>query len=289
MQNPAAIRAILSASCVIGATAISSEAMAQALPRAIPAPSISTQLPAQLPAETVETTTAADGLETITRTRRIPARATPAQVQVQPAQPQYAAPPPSGGAYPTYPVAAYPVATTPAQVVVGREQWINECRRRTAGRSDSDRGKILGGLLGAAVGGLSGNRIASGERLGGTLIGAGAGGAAGAAIGNALDKRDENAGYDCEGALNDYLQQYSADGGRIAARTIPASTPYPAYAPQGYAPYQVYGYQQPSQVVWVPIEVEQPQRVIVREVVREEGLPATRRVRVPTNSKLIRE
>ncbi len=299
MQNSVSIRAILATSCVFGAAAFSSGALAQALTEPVPAPSISTRLPAQIPAETVETSTGPDGVETVTRTRRIPARTAPVQTQAPAAQ-TYPGAPYAGSAYQAYPTAAYPAPAASQPVVVGQEQWINECRRRTAGRSDSDRNQIIGGLLGAAVGGLAGNRIANGERLGGTLIGAGAGGLAGAAIGSALNGDDDgDRSYDCEAALNDYVSQYRANGGRIAARTIPSGSPYVGYAPQGYYPYQgpVYqgAYQQPSQVVWVPIEVEQQQRVVVRETVREERVPATRtipaprRVPVPANSKLIKE
>ncbi|KWV91405.1 glycine zipper 2TM domain-containing protein [Erythrobacter sp. YT30] len=294
MLNLASFRGILGVSGAVLAASLSSGAVAQSLPVNTPRPAATTQPPAQLPAETVETTTGPDGVETITRTRRIPARAGTEQTQVY-RNTQY-----PGAGYQAYPPQGYAPAPSPAAVVVGREQWINECRRRTAGRSDKDRNQVIGGLLGATVGGLAGNRIANGERLAGTLIGAGAGGVAGAAIGNTIDGDDEDRAYDCEAALENYLSQYSAHAGRIAARTIPASSPYISYAPQSYNPYQApvyqgYGYPQPSQVVWVPIEVEQQQRVVVRETVREEGLagrriiPAPQRVQVPANSKPVRE
>ncbi|MEL7187988.1 MAG: glycine zipper 2TM domain-containing protein [Pseudomonadota bacterium] len=299
MEKTLPIRAILSVSCALGVAAFATGAAAQSLPQAVPSPSISTHTPSQLPVETVETITGPDGVETITRTRRIPAQAIPVQTSQVPAQqvpvyqPTYQTVPYPGAAYPT---AAYPVAPATTQVV-GREQWINECQRRTANLSDDDRSELIGGLIGAGVGGLAGNRIASGNRLVGTLIGAAAGGGAGSVIGNAL-KGEDKAGYDCATALDDYLQQYSANNGRLASRTIPATAQAPQYvnyAPQGYYPYQAPAYQgtyqQPQQVVWVPVQVEQPQRVIVRETVRTEGVPAAspQRIAVPTGSKLIRE
>lgn len=291
------------------AIGISAEASAQSLQSAVPSPSISTRLPAQLPVETIETVTGPDGVETVTRTRRIPARvetqpvaaqttqAAPIAAYRQPAYPQPGYPQPAYAPGTPYGQPYQPVAYAPAPtpVVFNREQWVDECRRRTAGSSSDERQQLIGGLLGTAIGGIAGNRIASGERLGGTLIGAGAGGLAGAAIGNALGEKKDDAAYDCQAALDNYLSQYSANGGRVAARTIPAGSAYPAqaYPQQGYYGYpnqaQPYAYQQPNQVVWVPVQVEQPQRVIVRETVREEGVPAARRVPQPSGSKLIQE
>ena len=99
--------------------------------------------------------------------------------------------------------------------------------------------------------------------------------------------RDERGDYDCEAALDSYMSQYGYPGAipatRVASRSIPAPVAaYPAYVPPvqygyGYAPaYQSYGYtyQPPQQVVYVPVRYEQQQRVIVRETVREETVPA---------------
>lgn len=78
-----------------------------------------------------------------------------------------------------------------------REAWLADCRilmSHAGGYSDYGRYRdrddsgLVGGLLGAAVGGFAGNRIADGDRLAGTLIGAGLGGLAGAVIGSSVDR-----------------------------------------------------------------------------------------------------
>jgi hypothetical protein len=228
----------------------------------------------------------ANGEETIMRTRRIessipyPAPQVGSQVVGSSYASDYA------GAYP----GSYPQTYAPAGAIFERDQWLDECRRRTDGRDDREKGGIIGGLLGAIAGGILGNRIADGERLAGTLIGAGTGGIAGLLLGNLIGGgRDDRGDYDCEAALDSYLSQYGY-GGRIAARTLPPPVAqgygYPAYPQQGYydygyAPaqsYQAYSYQPPQQVVYVPIRYEQQQRVIVRETVREELIPGAARI-----------
>ncbi|MGB7373531.1 glycine zipper 2TM domain-containing protein [Pontixanthobacter sp.] len=147
-----------------------------------------------------------------------------------------------------------------------REAWLAECRDRVGGgqRRDSN-GDVIGGLVGAAAGGLIGNRIAGrGDRLGGTLIGAGVGGLAGLAVGNAIDRgnradRDETAQY-CE----EYLAYYS----------------------NGYA--QNRGYYSQQQMMLVPVMIQVPQQAVTREIVTYEtveehvttyeNVPAQRRV-----------
>ncbi|BDI59795.1 hypothetical protein [Qipengyuania nanhaisediminis] len=223
--------------------------------------------------EYTETTVGADGVETITRTRRIERMGHPAT-----------------SAHPAYPAATYyQTAYAPAAGVFEREEWIAECEERTDGRGDREKGGIIGGLLGAIAGGIIGNRVADGERLAGTLIGVGAGGLAGGLLGSLIGGgRDERGEYDCEAALDAYLSQHGQGHAmpvRYAARSIPAS--YPAYAPAApaygygysYAPAYNYGYtyQPPQQVVYVPVRYEQPQRVIVRETVREETVPGAAR------------
>lgn len=217
-----------------------------------------------------ETITDANGIETITRIRRIESTAPyPAEYNqyeterhvYRHAQPAHAY--------------AHPAS------VFERDQWIEECERRTSGRSGSEKGGIIGGLLGAIGGGIAGNRIAgSGDRLAGTLIGGGLGGIAGAVLGSLIGGgRNDRGEYDCEAALDGYLTQYGQPGHRFAHRSIPA----PAYAPAphgygyGYAPAYQYYYQPPQQVVYVPVEYEVPQRVIVRETVREEVIPGATR------------
>lgn len=220
-----------------------------------------------------ETVVDENGIETITRTRRIESTAPyPAQrvrYDEQGYERRYA-PAPSYGYAPTS--------------VFERDQWIAECERRTSGRDGDEKGGIIGGLLGAIAGGIVGNRVSDGERLGGTLIGAGIGGIGGLVIGSLIGgARDDSGDYDCEAALDSYLSQYGQPGTyRVASRSIPA----PAYAPAptqygyGYAPgYPPYGYNyaSPQQVVYVPVQYEVQQRVIVRETVREEVVPGASR------------
>ncbi|MDJ0644212.1 MAG: hypothetical protein QNJ15_15470 [Erythrobacter sp.] len=242
-----------------------------------PVPTAPTALPLGFEEETV---IGPDGVETITRTRRIERSvAYPETVQGGPYAQRH-----SYAAYPGGPVAAAPV-------VFEREQWLQECRRRTSGRSEKEKGGIIGGLLGAVAGGIIGNRVADGERLAGTLIGAGTGGLAGLLLGNLIGGGKKNDRYDCEAALDGYLAQYGQPG---AMRTVPYSAG--GYGYQGYAPAYTgrYGYsaacgcQQP-QVVWVPVQTQVRQRVIVRETVREERIPGTRIIPPAPSPKMIKQ
>ena len=151
-----------------------------------------------------------------------------------------------------------PVAQIPYSATYERDAWLDYCRANYLDRNGLDRSGALGGLLGAAAGGLLGNRIASGERLAGTLIGAGVGGLAGLAIGSAVDadaRRDRL--DDCEIYLR-YADTYPR-------RPDPYyNTPVrPAYGTAFYGPYG-----QPMMLV--PVMVPIQQRVIVREYVTEE-------------------
>jgi len=241
--------------------------------------------------ETTTTTVGEDGVETVTRTRRITASA---PEQAGPTQYQTGEQSTYGYAPVQYaPVQYAPIAYAPAPAVFDRASWLAECRRRTEGLSRKERAGVIGGLIGAIGGGIIGNRIAGGNRLAGTLIGAGVGGLAGVATGNAVaDGRDRDR-YDCEDVLEGYLAQPSAipvqaAPARIASRTIPApGYAYQGYAPPAYAsaysyaPAHSYGYVQPPQTVLVPVQTMQQQRVIVRETVREEMVPAARSIPRP--------
>lgn len=217
--------------------------------------------------QNTETVTTADGVETITRTRRIESRA-PAQTGGYTPAPRHA---------PDYPQTAYVPAATAAPVVFEREQWLEECRRRTKGRDKDDTGLIIGGLLGAIAGGFAGYEIAGvGDRVLGTVLGVGGGGLIGGLIGSLFDGDDDEDRYDCEAALDSYLSQYGAPGTRIASREIayPAHGGYaaaPAYGygyPGGYS--YGYSYAPPPQVVLVPVRTEVQQQVVVRETERYE-------------------
>ncbi|MFL0355179.1 glycine zipper 2TM domain-containing protein [Erythrobacter sp. GH1-10] len=234
--------------------------------------------------ESTETTKGADGVETIVRTRRIET---------------------SGPATSTYetPASYAPVPYASGAAVLEREQWIDECNRRTSGRSEKEKGGIIGSLLGAVAGGIIGNRVAGdGDRLAGTLIGAGTGGLGGLLLGGLIGGGKKDDRYDCEAALDGYLAQYGRGPVRLASRTIAAphysAYGYPAYAHQGYYGYApAYGCAcaQPPQVVYVPVRYEQQQRVVVRETVREETyeVPGAARMieeRVPAPSpKMIKQ
>jgi outer membrane protein with glycine zipper len=92
-------------------------------------------------------------------------------------------------------------------------------------------GSVIGGLGGAAVGGIIGNQ--SGRGLEGAAIGAGLGALAGNAIGNSQDQRRWNNGY---GPYNNgpyYNRPYS--NGPYYNR--PYYNPGPAYYPSAYRGY----------------------------------------------------
>jgi hypothetical protein len=216
------------------------------------------------------TTIGADGVETITRTRRIDAP--------RPVMPAAPAPMPQPGYAPQYyPAQGYPMAYTPAPVVFERQQWLDECRRRTRGRNNDDTGLIIGGLLGAIAGGVAGYEIAGvGDRVLGAVLGAGGGGLIGGLLGSLIGGGKKKNRYDCEAALDGYLTQYGAPGTRIASREI-------AYAPSygyGYPASYSYAYAPAPQMVMVQVQSEQQQQVVVRETVREETytVPGTSRI-----------
>lgn len=214
---------------------------------------------------TDETVTTVDGVETITRTRRID---TPRPLPAAPVSRPAPAPMPPQG-YAGYGYAA-PMSFAAAPVVFEREQWIEECRRRTRGRNRNDTGLIIGGLLGAIAGGFAGYEIAgAGDRVLGTVLGVGGGGLIGGLLGSLFDGGRKKDLYNCEAALDSYLSAYGAPGTRIASREIA----YPAYD-YGYA-YPAnysygYTYAPPPQMVMVPVRSEVQQQVVVRETVREE-------------------
>lgn len=213
-------------------------------------------------ARTDETVTMVDGVETITRTRYIeaprPAVAAPAHGYTQ-------------GYAPMSTTAYY--SGTPA--VFEREQWVDECQRRTRGRGKDDTGLIIGGLLGAIAGGFAGYEIAGvGDRVLGTVLGVGGGGLIGGLLGSLFDGDKKKNLYNCEAALDSYLSTYGAPGQRIASREIA----YPAYADQGAYGYGYpggysygYSYAPPPQVVLVPVRTEVQQQVVVRETERYEN------------------
>ncbi|MFM7347971.1 MAG: hypothetical protein ACKO01_00600 [Erythrobacter sp.] len=203
-----------------------------------------------------ETREMINGVETITRTRRIDA----------PAPQDY-------GYQQGYAQQGY--YGTPA--VFEREQWVDECRRRTRGRNRNDTGLIIGGLLGAIGGGFAGNAIAgAGDEVLGTVLGVGGGGLIGGLIGSLFDGGRKKSLYDCEAALDSYLSAYGAPNARIASREIAYPGYYAAPANYGYG----YGYPQaysygytyapPPQMVLVPVRTEVQQQVVVRENERYE-------------------
>lgn len=229
-------------------------------------------------ADRTETTIGADGVETITRTRYIPAPA----ASMAPAQ---MAP---HAAYPGAQPAMMPMGYGMQQVVMDRTQWIEECRRRTAGQSRNNAGTIIGALLGAIGGGVAGNLLAgAGDKLLGTAVGAVGGGVGGGLIGSLFNRRGR-ARYDCEAALDAYLSQ-GTPVQRIASREIPMAYAPPAYAyPVMMQPTYAYGYAPPQQVL-IETRTQQPQQVVVRETVREEIVPgAARVIPAPRPSKLIK-
>ena len=245
-----------------------SEAEVQALPAEYRSAPMVTQ--------TTETTIDADGVETITRTRRIDLPAAPHSPR---------------GALPQGYAPAYAPAYGPTPVVFEREQWLEECRRRTAGKDEDDTGLIIGGLLGAIAGGFAGYEIAgAGDRVLGTVLGVGGGGLIGGLLGSLFDGDDDEDRYDCDAALDTYLTQYGTPTTRIASREIP----YPAYQPApaygyGYPAYG-YAYAPPPQVVLIPVRSEVQQQVVVRETERYETytVPGAARIIPAPSPKMIK-
>ena len=234
--------------------------------------------------QNTETVTVVNGVETITRTRRIDTPL-PATRAAAPLPPQQAYAPAYAPAYPA------PMAYTAAPVVFERQQWIDECRRRTRGQNRDNTGLIIGGLLGAIAGGVAGYEIAgAGDRVLGTVLGVGGGGLIGGLIGSLFGGDKKKNLYDCEAALDSYLSTYGAPDARIASRTIG----YPAYG-YGYPADYSYGYTYapPPQMVLVPVRTEVQQQVVVRETVREETYsvpraPAERVIPAPS-PKMIKQ
>lgn len=229
-------------------------------------------------ARTEETLTVVDGVETITRTRFIEATRPVASAPAHAYAPGY----PQG--YAPMPATAY-YTGTPA--VFERQQWIDECQRRTRGRNRNDTGLIIGGLLGAVAGGFAGYEIAgAGDRVLGTVLGVGGGGLLGGLLGSLFDGDKKKNLYNCEAALDSYLSAYGAPGQRIASREIA----YPAYADQGAYGYGYpagysygYTYAPPPQMVLVPVRTEVQQQVVVRETERYENytVPGKERIIPP--------
>ena len=296
---------------------LASAASAQTAPTAPTTPALPPLSPAEvstLPpeyrngpamADRTERTIGADGVETITRTRYISA---PQPMPM--AQPMGA--PMAQGQVPMQPMAygyspqpvGYGYAAAQQPVVFDRAQWIEECRRRTAGQGRNKVGTIIGGLLGAIGGGIGGNLLAgAGDKVLGTVIGAVGGGLGGGLIGSLFNGRKRGT-TDCETALNEYMSQGTpVPVQRVASREIPMAPAYayaPAYAPAyAYAPQPAYAYAPayappaygylPAQQVVVPVQSQQPQQVVVRETVREEVVPgATRSIPAPRPGKLIK-
>ena len=153
-----------------------------------------------------------------------------------------------------------------------RDAWLADCRERIRGVGREERSGVIGGLLGAAAGGVIGNRAWDSERLAGTLLGAGVGGLAGLAIGSAIgaagDRRRED---ECAWHLDRYLA-----GGY----------PRHAYGHPGYG-HAFAGYGYPT-VAYVPVLVAVPQRAVVRETVTEEWIDVPVRSRSHGHGKVIR-
>lgn len=177
-------------------------------------------------------------------------------------------PVPTAGPYPAAPALPgwHHMGQLPPQpAAFDREAWLEDCARQyRSGRSDRREGGIGGGILGAAVGGVIGNRVVDGDRLAGTLIGAGIGGIAGAVIGSAIagggERERDRLREECEAWLDRYMAGGYGAGGYGAGG-------YGAgYYGHGYG----YGYGHAVHMTYVPVLVQIPQRAVVRETVTEE-------------------
>lgn len=195
------------------------------------------------------------------------------------AYPHYRPMPASHGAYPRMPAD------------FDRRAWLDDCREGYRNPRRGNDGAVGGGILGAAVGGVIGNRVADGNRLAGTLIGAGVGGLAGLAIGSALSGSGDRrrAREACEAWLDDYMA-----GGYRGGYAHQAGYAYPGYGygyGQGYGYGYGYGYQgYAMHMTYVPVLVAVPQRAVVRETVTEEWVEEeTRSYRKPAKRVIYRK
>lgn len=141
----------------------------------------------------------------------------------------------------TYPQQAYPQQHYPQGYPSVDPRW-NEMEARCR-KVYGDKG-IGGALLGGLIGGVAGNRLAGGNRVLGSVAGA----AVGAVVGTAIDKAEDK---ELRAECDDYARSVQQGG---------AYAPYPAYGPQGYAPY---GY------VMVPVMIPQSQPCEEKTVVTE--------------------
>lgn len=206
---------------------------------------------------------------------------------IPPMASRHLAPPPA--AYPAVPPpyvpgggyapGAYPAYSYPAAPAFDRGRWLADCRDRIRGVDRTERGAVIGGLLGALAGGVIGNRAWDSERTAGTLLGAGVGGLAGLAVGSAIGAASER-GHRDDCAF--YLDRYMLD--RYGA------------GPQGHAGYGYPGYGYGGYML-VPVLVAVPQRQVIRETVTEEwidapvrsrSLPARRHRAAPARTKYIK-
>jgi hypothetical protein len=186
-----------------------------------------------------------------------------------PMQPEWHEAPPPHAMPHSMPHHAYPARAAPLPPqAFDREGWLADCRAQYGDERSRRSGRQGGGILGAAVGGVIGNRVADGDRLAGTLIGAGVGGLAGLAIGSAIGAANDRdrAADECEL----YLDRYMAGG----------HAGYPGHVWPGYGYGYHHAYAYPA-VAYVPVLVMVPQRAVVRETVTEEwtdAAPKRRRV-----------
>ncbi len=215
---------------------------------------------------------------------------------------EYRQAPPAAAPYPAYRPAPphrqqgyhYPAPQSgyaPLPADFDREAWLDDCREGYRNPRRRNSGAVGGGILGAAVGGVIGNRVADGNRLAGTLIGAGVGGLAGLAIGSAIagsgDRR--RAREACEAWLDDYMAgRYRGGYGHQAGYAYPGYGYGHGYA-QGYGyGYGHYGYA--MHMTYVPVLVAVPQRAVVRETVTEEWVEEeTRSYRKPSRRVIYRK
>jgi len=198
-------------------------------------------------------------------------------------------PPPPGGyaSQHAYEAPAAPHGYAPPEsAAFDREVWLDECRDRIRDVDRRDRARVIGGLLGAAAGGVIGNRAWGSKRLAGTLLGAGVGGLAGVAVGSAIGAANERR-QDDECAL--YLDRYASAGfeSGYPGYGAPYGYPGPVADGYGYGGYGYAGYAYPYGYTLVPVLVAVPQRQVVRETVTEEWIDEPAPARPVTRARTI--
>lgn len=154
-----------------------------------------------------------------------------------------------------------------------RKDWLKQCSKEVRQKGRGLNAGVGPGLVTAAIGGVVGNRIYKKERLAGALIGGGAGGLLGLALGSLVssisDKREAHKyctsfldnqmrGQNQQASYGNYSQAQQMQGAQMQNMQM--------YQNQYQGQYQ-------TQMVYIPVMIQVPQRAVVRETVEYVDVP----------------